>query len=81
MVGYADVRRPEGWLLQGIYTWPAWRRQGLASFGVSALCREAFDAGADHVQLAVVDGNTAARRLYEGMGFRPFAKLRTILFT
>jgi ribosomal protein S18 acetylase RimI-like enzyme len=81
MVGYADVRRPEGWLLQGIYTWPECRRQGLGSFGVSALCREAFAAGADHVQLAVVEGNTAARRLYEGLGFRPFAKLRTILFT
>ena len=27
--------------------------------GVSALCREAFAAGADHVQLAVVEGNDA----------------------
>jgi ribosomal protein S18 acetylase RimI-like enzyme len=81
MVGYADVQRREGWLLQGIYTWPDCRRRGLGALGVSGLCREAFDAGADHVQLAVVDGNDPARRLYEGMGFRPFAKLRTILFT
>jgi len=81
MVGYADVQRPEGWLLQGIYTWPNCRQRGLASFGVSELCREAFAAGAKHVQLAVVEGNTAAQHLYEGLGFRPFAKLRTILFT
>lgn len=81
MVGYADVQRPEGWLLQGIYTWPESRRAGLAALGVSELCREAFHAGADHVQLAVVDGNEAAIRLYESLGFKPFTKLRTILFT
>lgn len=81
MVGYADVQRPEGWLLQGIYTWPNCRQRGLASLGVSELCREAFAAGANHVQLAVVEGNAAAQRLYEGLGFRAFAKLRTILFT
>ncbi len=81
MVGYADVQRQEGWLLQGIYTWPDRRQRGIASFGVSELCREAFAAGANHVQLAVVEGNAAAQRLYEGLGFRPFAKLRTILFT
>jgi len=80
-VGYADVRRPEGWLLQGIYTWPDVRRRGHAAAGTSALCREAFAAGAEHVQLAVVDGNDGARRLYEGLGFKPFGRLRTILFS
>ena len=80
-VGYADVQRPEGWLLQGVYTWPEVRRRGFARAGVAELCREAFAAGATHVQLAVVDGNDAGRRLYEGLGFKPFTKLRTILFT
>ena len=42
---------------------------------------KAFAAGADHVQLAVIDGNEAGRALYEGLGFKPFGKLRTILFT
>lgn len=79
-VGYADVRRAEGWLLQGIYTWPRERRRGFAAAGTSALCREAFANGAPHVQLSVVDGNDAARALYEGLGFKPFARLRTILF-
>jgi ribosomal protein S18 acetylase RimI-like enzyme len=79
--GYADVQRPEGWLLQGIYTRPEARRQGFGSLGVSDLCREAFANGADHVQLSVVDGNQAGTSLYESLGFRPFAKLRTILFS
>jgi predicted GNAT family acetyltransferase len=80
-VGYADVRRPEGWLLQGIYTWPEVRQRGFAAVGTSDLCREAFEARADHVQLAVVDGNEPARGLYERLGFQPFARLRTILFS
>jgi RimJ/RimL family protein N-acetyltransferase len=81
-VGYADVRRPEGWLLQGIYTWPDVRRRGHAAAGTSELCREAFGTGrTDHVQLAVVEGNESARALYEGLGFKPFGRLRTILFT
>jgi predicted GNAT family acetyltransferase len=80
-VGYADVRRPEGWLLQGVYTWPERRGRGLASAGVSDLCWEAFEAGAEHVQLAVVEGNVAGERLYERIGFKPFARLRTILFS
>jgi len=79
--GYADVRRPEGWLLQGVYTWPEMRRRGYAKSGVSDLCRLAFAEGADHVQLAVVEGNAAGQRLYESLGFQPFATLRTILFT
>ncbi len=79
-VGYADVRQPEGWLLQGVYTWPAARRRGFGSAGVSSLCRAAFDAGAEHVQLSVVEGNEAGGNLYAKLGFRPFASLRTILF-
>lgn len=79
-VGYADVRSERGWLLQGIYTWPAERRRGLGAAGVSELCRRAFEAGASHVQLAVVEGNRSAERLYERLGFHPFARLRTLLF-
>jgi RimJ/RimL family protein N-acetyltransferase len=80
-VGYADVQRREGWLLQGIYTWREARRRGYAAAGTSALCDEAFASGADHVQLAVVDGNDGAHSLYERLGFKPFGRVRTILFT
>ncbi|HEY8155002.1 MAG TPA: GNAT family N-acetyltransferase [Myxococcota bacterium] len=79
--GYADVQRPEGWLLQGVYTRPEARRRGYGGVGVSHLCREAFANGAEHVQLSVVDGNQAGRSLYESLGFKPFARLRTILFS
>ena len=79
-VGYADVQRPEGWLIQGVYTWPEARRRGHARAGMSRLCHEAFEAGADHVQLAVIDDNAAAIALYHQLGFEPFAPLRTILF-
>jgi len=79
-VGYADVQLPAGWLIQGVYCWPEVRRRAFASTGVSDLCRQAFAAGADHVQLSVVEGNEAARRLYETLGFEPVATLRTILF-
>jgi predicted GNAT family acetyltransferase len=79
-VGYADVQLPEGWLLQGIYTWPDARRRGLAAAGVSSLCRRAFAAGADHVQLSVVDGNEPALSLYARLGFFRHSTLRTLLF-
>ena len=79
-VAYADVRRPEGWLIQGVYTMPADRRSGYAAIGMSAILDEAFSAGADHVQLAVVDGNEAALGLYRSLGFEAAAELRTILF-
>jgi predicted GNAT family acetyltransferase len=79
-VGYPDVRLREGWLLQGIYCWPEHRRRAHATSVVSDLCRQAFAAGAEHVQLSVVEGNEAGRRLYEGLGFDATGKLRTILF-
>jgi len=79
-VAYADVQRAAGWLVQGVYTWPEARRKGLARAGMIALCREAKAAGTDHIQLAVIDGNEAGLGLYEGLGFQPLGKLRTILF-
>lgn len=79
-VGYADVRRAEGWLIQGVYTWPEFRRRGCADLGMRGLVAEAIAQGADHIQLSVVEGNEAAIALYEGVGFEPFDQLRTVLF-
>ena len=80
-VAYADVRRPEGWLIQGVYTWPEARRRGFARRGMDSIIREAFASGASHVQLAVVEGNERASALYRELGFEPFEELRTILFS
>ena len=79
-VAYADVRRETGWLVQGVYTWPDFRRRGFARRGMDSVIREAFATGAAHVQLAVVEGNERASKLYENLGFEPFCELRTILF-
>ena len=79
-VAYADVRRDEGWLVQGVYTWPEYRRRGFARRGMDFVVREAFSSGAAHVQLAVVEGNERASKLYEDLGFEAFCELRTILF-
>lgn len=80
-VAYADVRRAEGWLIQGVYTWPEARRRGFARRGMDAIVREAFASGASHVQLAVVEGNDRASALYRELGFEVFGELRTVLFT
>lgn len=77
---WTDVARPEGWLLQGVYTWPAYRRHGFARRGMAMLCDEAFDQGASHVQLSVVTGNSAAENLYGELGFTPTQRLHTVLF-
>lgn len=79
-VGYADVRREEGWLIQGVFTWPKVRRRGFAAAAMSGIVDEAMAAGASHVQLAVVEGNEPALNLYRGLGFRSLARLRTVLF-
>lgn len=80
-VAYADVCLSDGWLVQGVYTWPEARRRGFARRGMDSIVREAFAAGASHVQLAVVEGNQSASGLYRELGFERFAELRTILFS
>ncbi len=80
-VGYADVQCDQGWLLQGVYTLVEQRRRGYAAAGVTKLCQIAFETGANHVQLAVVEGNRPAIELYERLGFRAFDRFRTILFS
>jgi len=79
-VGYADVRRAEGWLIQGVFTWPDVRRQGFARVGMAGIIDEAFRLGAEHVQLSVVEDNRAGAGLYEGLGFEAFSQLRTIQY-
>jgi RimJ/RimL family protein N-acetyltransferase len=79
-VGYADVRRAEGWLIQGVFTWPEVRRRGFARVGMAGIIDEAFRLGADHVQLSVVEDNRAGAGLYEALGFEAFSELRTIQY-
>lgn len=48
---------------------PEHRRSGLATAVMAALARRALEEGASAAWLQVEDDNTAARALYEGMGF------------
>ncbi|MBI3178569.1 MAG: ribosomal protein S18-alanine N-acetyltransferase, partial [Deltaproteobacteria bacterium] len=64
------------WLVAGeiqllhIATHAAHRRQGHACTLLRGLALEARQQGAQHILLEVRRGNTAARRLYDALGFR-----------
>jgi N-acetylglutamate synthase len=60
----------DGWLgITVVGVDPGERRQGWARRLTLALAAWAVDAGADRAFLQVEETNTAARRLYEGLGF------------
>ena len=57
--------------LIGMWVDPACRRRSVGARLVAAVLERAAATGHDRVRLDVVDGNVAARRLYERMGFVP----------
>ena len=65
---FLAVRGGEGWI-GGMGTVPTQRRRGLGEAALSAVLGEARIRGAQAVRLEVIDGNEAARRLYEKLGF------------
>jgi ribosomal-protein-alanine N-acetyltransferase len=48
---------------------PAWRRQGLARLLMLEIERKSADAGAVALELHVFEGNSAAMRLYQRLGY------------
>jgi len=63
------IRGVRGWVSSfGVV--PAWRRLGLGRRLMSALVERARAYGLRQLLLEVIDGNTAAQRLYEGAGMR-----------
>jgi ribosomal protein S18 acetylase RimI-like enzyme len=68
MAGLA-VRGGRGWV-SGFGVVPAWRRRGLGRRLISALLERARGYGLRRLSLEVLEGNTAALRLYEGAGMR-----------
>jgi RimJ/RimL family protein N-acetyltransferase len=75
----AGLKRAHKAHLYGMYVRAAARGTGLARGLVAAL----LDHAREHVelvQLSVVAGNGAARRLYESFGFRPFGIEERALF-
>ncbi len=65
--------------LQGIFTSPKRRGQGLATASLAGVCRRLFEA-APSLSLFVNDFNTPALRLYERAGFEEVGAFRSILF-
>jgi RimJ/RimL family protein N-acetyltransferase len=58
----------------GMFVEPAWQRQGVGARILDALITHArAQPGLDQLQLGVVVGNDAARRLYLSRGFQPYA--------
>ena len=55
---------------------PSYRRQGLAKIMLSKLLAAAERVGAQTCTLEVREGNTAARKLYESLGFREVGRRR-----
>ena len=55
--------------LQELYVAPARRGQGLGRALLEATMAEAREMGADHIDLNTAEDDTAARGLYESLGF------------
>jgi ribosomal protein S18 acetylase RimI-like enzyme len=68
---FAEPATPGRMHLVSMWVDPCHRRRGLARALVDQALGWAVEARAREVILWVVDGNTAARRLYERAGFRP----------
>ena len=68
---------PLGGQIEGIYTLPAFRHQGLGLRGTSAVTQWVLDR-ADRAFLLVNEDNYDARRLYERLGYQPVVESRTV---
>lgn len=66
--------------LQGVWTHPDWRGQGIARAGLTTVIREALRRYAPSVSLYVNAYNQSARRVYNRLGFRRVGTFATVLF-
>jgi ribosomal protein S18 acetylase RimI-like enzyme len=70
IVGATLITEYEGRALVAFsMTAPQWKRRGLARAGLLRAMDRLRGAGRPELWLAVTDANTAARRLYESLGF------------
>ena len=66
--------------IQGVWTDPALRGQGLGTRGTAAVVNHALDSIAPVVSLYVNDYNMPARRAYEAVGFTTVGSFTSVLF-
>lgn len=69
---------PHGGHIEGVYTTPAFRGQGVGRAGVAWVTRWILERG-ELATLLVNESNQAARRIYEDLGFDPAYPSCTIL--
>lgn len=80
LVGAALLRRHrhpafDGVLQIAISVDPDWRKRGVGRSLMHSAKEAAHAAGARRIQAAIIDGNTAARVLFESAGFTPEGRL------
>lgn len=61
---------PGTWYVNVLATYPAFRRRGVASHLLGLAEAQAAGAGSRGLSIIVADTNVAARRLYEGRGYK-----------
>ena len=65
---------PGTWYVNVLATYPAFRRRGVASHLLGLAEAAAAKAGSRGLSIIVADANVAARRLYEGRGYKETAE-------
>jgi GNAT superfamily N-acetyltransferase len=68
-VAVATSQGPRMWFLDIIYVRPPARGNGIGVSLIREIARHAQEAGAETVELEVLETNAAARRLYDRLGF------------
>lgn len=64
--------------LSGVFTQPTFRNQGIATRAMASLCHILMHRGVPRITLYVNQDNTAARRVYEKIGFEYHDQYKTI---
>ena len=65
--------------IQGVYTAPLHRGQGIARAGLAAVCEQVF-RDVPRCSLYVNQYNVIAQRVYERLGFRPADVFATVMY-
>lgn len=74
------VLGPDGGLLEGVFTRPERRKEGVATRAIWTLCKDLLNRGeVPFIALHVDEKNTAARQAYEKVGFENIADMRLSL--
>lgn len=66
--------------VQGVWTAPRWRGQGIATAGMAAVVQDTLSRVAPTASLYVNEYNTPARKAYARCGFRRVGTFATVLF-